>query len=402
MNIVKSLDFIIVLIVFLIFPLGGLMFSFYFVLNSNTRRKLCEFAFFLAMYISFINASKVIDSDPDLPWYTEQYKMAGAMGYIEYIFGFGMNGQGRELFFPTFNYVIYFLIGDNVNFYRFIHSMICYSLSFYAIVRLGNFIKQSNRQIIVSLVWFACFPWIFTYSQTILRQFLASSFLMIILVEHFLYKKKMFILSICMVLTHTSTFIFLPFLYLPFFKKPLTKKTIVFYLIGIVLLASVQMLSQTLSNVFATTGDNALTYVLNRASADTTFELPPLGIDKILFLIVISGVCLYTYYNIRTRQKVLFESHFFHIGLINTIVVFCVFIIANLRQLELSNRFFSYTAMLSAVPIVYLTSKYRPSNEAVQIYFYMMQIMLVLYFTHSMYRYDIPLGIMFLPIQYVL
>lgn len=280
--------------------------------------------------------------------------------------------------------------------------MICYSLSFYAIVRLGNFIKQSNRQIIVSLVWFACFPWIFTYSQTILRQFLASSFLMIILVEHFLYKKKMFILSICMVLTHTSTFIFLPFLYLPFFKKPLTKKTIVFYLIGIVLLASFQMLSQTLSNVFATTGDNALTYVLDRASADTTFELPPLGIDKILFLIVISGVCLYTYYNIRTRQKVLFESHFFHIGLINTIVVFCVFIIANLRQLELSNRFFSYTAMLSAVPIVYLTSKYRPSNEAVQIYFYMMQIMLVLYFTHSMYRYDIPLGIMFLPIQYVL
>ena len=41
----------------------------------------------MACYISFVNISKSISSDPDLPWYTEQYLEAGNLSYIQYVMG---------------------------------------------------------------------------------------------------------------------------------------------------------------------------------------------------------------------------------------------------------------------------------------------------------------------------
>lgn len=309
--------------------------------------------------------------------------------------GFGLNGKGRELFFPTFNYLVYFIAGDNVALYRFIHSLVCYILVFFAIIRFTTYLKIDNRKIVIPLLWYTCFPWIFTYSQTILRQFLACSFLLWICVEYFFYDKKMIIPFACMVLSHTSTILFFPLVYLPFFHKELTRKSIVFYLIGILLFLLIQPIAEFLG-MFVADSDTILSYALKRASSDTTFELPPLGLSKILFLMLEIGVLLYYYIQIKVKQidaGVLKR----HIGLINSIIILNLFILINIHQLELSNRLFTYSAVLSVFPLCYLVQKYRLKENVITLFFVIMQLLLVLYFMNSIYIYEIPFGILINP-----
>lgn len=88
-------------VLFLICPLISILVAYWVLLRENKERCIWLFAVLMACYISFVNISKSISSDPDLPWYTEQYLEAGNLSYIQYVMGFGLNGKGRELFFPT-------------------------------------------------------------------------------------------------------------------------------------------------------------------------------------------------------------------------------------------------------------------------------------------------------------
>lgn len=385
----------------LIFPLGAVALGFALLLSQNNKNAIIHFAFITALYISFVNISKPIASDPDLPWYTEQYKMAGKMNLIKYIFWFGVNGQGRELFFPAYNYVIYFIAGNNLNLYRFILSMTCYMLSFYGIMRMGEYMRVSYWKISIPIIWFACFPWIFTYSQTILRQFLAGSFLMYIIVERFFYKKKVIIASICMVLTHTSSFIFLPFLFISYFRKPLKLQTSFAFFLVFLAFFFIQDIAGLLFFLIGSS-DNALSYVLFRASSNTTFELPQLGIGKILFLLMFSVVCIVTYYNSSIRRKILIRNAKSHIAIINTFVIFCTFVISNIQQLELSNRLFTYATFLSAFPLYYIIRYFKIVKSEGSAFFIIMNLLLMVYFTHSSFTYEIPFGLLIYPLQFLI
>ena len=123
--------------------------------------------------------------------------------------------------------------------------------------------------------------------------------------------------TICLygIISYFNYFIF-PFLFTClFFIKELTRKSIVFYLIGILLFLLIQPIAEFLG-MFVADSDTILSYALKRASSDTTFELPPLGLSKILFLMLEIGVLLYYYIQIKVKQidaGVLKR----HIGLIN-------------------------------------------------------------------------------------
>ena len=148
--------------------------------------------------------------------------------------------------------------------------------------------------------------------------------------------------------------------------------------------------------MFVAGSDTILSYALKRASSDTTFELPPLGLSKILFLILEIGVLLYYYIQIKVKQidaSVLKR----HIGLINSIIILNLFILINIHQLELSNRLFTYSAVLSVFPLCYLVQKYRLKENVITLFFVIMQLLLVLYFMNSIYIYEIPFGILINP-----
>lgn len=387
------LNFFLCFLLLLLFPLGAVFVSMFLLFGKKGGKYIWLFSLMVASYLSFINCSKDIMSDPDLPWYTTQYLMAGDMKFIPYIFQFGMNGKGRELFFPTFNYLVYFIARDNVKLYIFIHSFICYFLSFLAIIRLFEYMRVDRKNIIYPIIWFACFPWVFTYTSTLLRQFLAGSILLCIIVDHCFYKKKMIIPYICMFLTHTSSLIFLPLLYLNFFKKKITIKTLVLYVCGLLVFVFIQSISSFLFKFVS--GDNALSYVLSRASTNTTFELPPLGVSKILFLIMCIILCLYAFYS--KKKKIMLSIE--HLPVINCIVVFNLFILANLNQLELSNRFFFYSSILSTFPVIYYFGNKQFSSARALGFSLIMNLVLIFYITGSSYDYNIPFGLLLFPIN---
>ena len=60
-------------VLFLICPLISILVAYWVLLRENKERCIWLFAVLMACYISFVNISKSISSDPDLPWYTEQY-----------------------------------------------------------------------------------------------------------------------------------------------------------------------------------------------------------------------------------------------------------------------------------------------------------------------------------------
>ena len=400
-NTLNKLD-IISPIIFLVIPLLGVITSFYFLLKKESKRNLYEFAFLMALYVAFINVTKTYDLDLDLEWYSTQYIDAGSMSYIEYIFSFGINGKGKELFFPTFNYIIYQIIGDNVYLYRIIHSFICYIIAFFAIIKFSILLNIKYIQITIPIIFFTCFPWIFTYSETVFRQFLASSFLLYIIIEHLFYKKKMILLSICMFLTHTSTLIFIPLIYIPLFQKKLSKKNAIYCILCIVIFAFIQPISNLLLNILGNTIP-ALSYVLERASKDTTFELPPLSISKILFLISEIYILIKIYY--KDKHNKIFndvntniDGHF---AFANIVIILNCFILGHIHQLELSNRFFMYSVFIASLIICPLLKKYKLSKPIIVLFFLTFNLILIYYYNTSMYTYDIPYGILFLPLMYI-
>lgn len=383
LNIISSL------IIFYISPLISLFIFYFVLLKKNRKIDFLIFTLLITLYITIINVSKGIETDLDLQWYSEQYLDAGNLSYIEYIFSFGINGKGKELFFPTFNYIIYFFIGNNVLLYRGIHCFVCYGLIFYATYRFANKLNIKYRYTGISILVTACFPWIFTYSATILRQFLAASLLIWITVEHFLYNKKMIIPTICMFLSHTSSLLFIPILYLPFFKKEISSKTFFYYLLGALSLILIQPIAEILFNLVGNSIP-ALAYVLERASTDTTFILPPLGIDKILFLTGEILIVLLLYYKYKIQPDNI-------MGIINIIMILNVFILINLSQLELSNRLFSYSVFFFPLILCYIFTRIKPGRSVAWSLFISLHLILILYYNTSMHIYHINWGIIFFP-----
>ena len=383
------LNILIPLIIFYISPIISLFIAFYILTKKNQELPLINFAILTSLYIALINITKSTALDADLQWYSDQYLEAGQLSYLDYIFSFGINGKGKELFFPTFNYIVYFFIGDDVILYRAVHSFTCYTLLFYAIYRFAKYLRIKFSYVGIIIIVLSHFPWIFTYSATILRQFLAASILIWIIVERFCYNKKMIIPVICMFLSHTSSLLFVPLLYLPFFKKEISKSTCIYYILGLLFLILIQPITELLYNIVGNSIP-ALTYTLERASKDTTFELPPLGISKILFLLGEVIIPLLLYYRRKIRPHNI-------MGIINIVIILNIFILINLSQLELSNRLFLYSTFLLSIILCYLFTKIRLGNSVLWSIFLIFEILLTIYYNTSIHAYNIKFGIIFLP-----
>ena len=89
-------------VLFLICPLISILVAYWVLLRENKERCIWLFAVLMACYISFVNISKSISSDPDLPWYTEQYLEAGNLSYIQYVMGLWVKWKRPRVVFSYF------------------------------------------------------------------------------------------------------------------------------------------------------------------------------------------------------------------------------------------------------------------------------------------------------------
>tara|TARA_B110001450_G_C17630651_1_gene485045 strand:+ start:221 stop:1447 length:1227 start_codon:yes stop_codon:yes gene_type:complete len=387
--------FLFSILVFLTNPLFGVVsFGVYLILSiKNNDLILKSTSFLVAFFIGCVNSTKVPEND--LVWYLREYLKAGSMSFLEYLANFGVFGNtvgilanGKEVVFAIFNYIAYQFLGNNEGLYVLFFSFVAYSFLNLAIYKFGRAIKIPNRFIVTAIFIMSFTPYIFTMSGILLRQFLAAALLMYILVNKLFYNKKSYLLIICMILIHSSAFLFVPFLFIPFFKKTLlNKKTILYYFLIVLVLFNVQKIALMLLPLF----DNIaiFKYILTRASQDTTFDLGQLSFAKIITSILTVFLPLILVYYLRPRLKK--ENGLIHF--FNILLVLVIFILANLHQSELSNRMNFYVWQF--FPFVFLLYAWHFKIHRLMLICIVTLIVIffIYYLSAGMWTYTLELGI---------
>lgn len=320
------------LLLFIANPLLAItLLSGYLLFSKKNNTFLIVFACFLtALFNGLVNATKVPEND--LIWYLSGYLDAGKMPFLQYIYSFGLTGNGKELGFSTFNYFLYLLGGDNTKLYIIFLTLTTYSFLNLAVFKFGKALQIPKAYVITAVFVMAFTPYIFTMSAQLLRQFLAASVLMYVLINKLFYHQNSIVLIIFMIFCHSSAIFFVPYLFLPFLKKPFSVKT--FLLLSAIL--GVQIIASIGSSLFSSVP--LLKYAFDRASKDTEFELEPLNLVKIITVVILTILPFYFIYYIKPRLK---DNnglvHFF-----NILFILSFFILANMQQAELSVRFNFY------------------------------------------------------------
>lgn len=308
----------------------GLLFI-YLLFGRQNNIILSTFACFLiALFNGLVNSTKVPEND--LVWYLAGYLDAGRMPFLKYIFSFGLTGTGKELGFSTFNYFLYLIAGDNTKLYIILYTFFAYSFLNLAVLKFGKSLNIPRAYVLTAVFVMAFTPFIFTMSAQLLRQFLAASVLMYILVNKLFYGKNSILLILFMIFCHSSAIFFVPYLFMPFLKKTFSVKTLLL-LCGIF---GIQIIASIGASLFSSIP--LLKYAFDRASKNTVFELEPLTPAKIITVVVITILPFYFIYYL----KPLFKDNKGLVHFFNILAILSLFILANLSQAELSSRFNFY------------------------------------------------------------
>lgn len=291
----------------------------------------------LSAYVSLINVTKVPVND--LESYLEYFSAAGEMSLYEYLFYWNKYKGGveslKEPAYAVFSYISYHILGGNQKAFVFFFSFLIYNLFFLSLYKVCKYLNLSNRQVVVSILVLFFNPVFFSLSVHLFRQILAGAILFYILVECFFYDKVRYWLIFMLPLIHSTTFLFIPMMFLFRFMNPyMDRKRIIIMLFLVVVLSNYQLIASLLLT-FISGKIVFLDYILSRASEDTRYELGKLSIHQIgiLLFIVVAIIVL----NLK-RLKYNDELYKFY----NVFVFLSIFILLNLRQEELSNRFYVF------------------------------------------------------------
>lgn len=151
----------------------------------------------------------------------------------------------------------------------------------------------------------------------------------------FFYSKVKYWLIFMIPLIHSTTFFFIPMMFLFRFMNPyMNKKSIIIMLLFVIILSNYQSIASLLLT-FISGKIVFLDYILSRASEDTRYELGKLPIHQIgiLLFIVVAIIVL-------NLKRVKYNDGLYKFY--NVFVFLSVFILLNLRQDELSNRFYVF------------------------------------------------------------
>lgn len=333
--------FIILGAIFLISPfLGAVLALFSLIFNHQSKNKSLISFFYLSLFLGIINTFKVPISD--LENYFSMYTYGHDLGFLLYVVSFG-----KEPFFMVFNYIIYEFTFGSFNYYLIIFTIFCYMLIFQSIWIVHNKIKLSGYTLMMAICVACFFPNIFLLSAHLMRQFMAASFILFLLVNFIFNKKRGYILFIISVLTHTTSLIF-SFLYLSFLKQRVSNmkimiNTIILLFLGLVIFA----FSSTFLDLFVDIP--VLSYVFYRLNG-TVVEWETEYISILSFLL--QFFVLLIFYKVKNLAK--FQKYnLIQILFITSLFLF-FFVALNYNNTEIALRFSFYLYFLFPVAIYFL------------------------------------------------
>lgn len=200
---IKSLS----LPIFLISPMLGIVTALLEMMSSKEKKGHgLLFSFLFSIFLGLLNAGKIIESD--LANYEIWYDDVINYSLLEYVFY-----QKKEPIFFLYNYLVYYFTGGDFAAYIVITTALGYSIFSFSIYRLHMSLRCSRYFYYCALIALFLFPNLFSLSAHLIRQFLASSLLSMLIVELIFYRKTVYYVFISSVFVHTSSLIF-SFIYL--------------------------------------------------------------------------------------------------------------------------------------------------------------------------------------------
>jgi len=320
-----------VILIFLLNPfLALVIFGAYLNMNRKLRPDsyFYLFYFLLALFLSFINMTKVPEND--LAYHSTQYLQAknySYSGYLDFI--------GKEVAFYSFNYWFNYFTGGSIKYWVLVLTFASYFPFFVAIHKFQKRVSPDSQYILFSVCLAAFFPQLFSLSAHLMRQFIAGGLLVYFLNEKLIFNSNKWWLAIIGTLLHSSSLILFALAYVWFLKERPNKRNFHYFLILFFILGTYQVVSQLLLPIFS--DSMSVSYALTRASKDTKFDLGSFAAINYFFIATLLYILFKEVY-VKNLQKII--SGVEHFG--NIIVILTFFILINLQQSELSNRLFFY------------------------------------------------------------
>lgn len=299
-------------------------------LSGKSRRRIAHLLIFsLAFLLAILNAGK--EPSSDLLTYKsifDQMKSLPLLGVFSIAYGFE-----RE---PIFWILLYSMSGFDFSTFLFCFTFAAYFVAFLAINEIG---KQSNSDylVITSVMLFVGLFYInFSLSAHLMRQFLASSLLVLAIIAY--AKRQTFrliSLLIVGVLTHNMIFALIPSFVLASFSLTNKQRSI-----KIIVLAAFSVLLAFYSGVF----DKQVQYILHRIQGSNQ-DLGRIGLGYVSFAIC---TCLVAFGVGRGRKSQFFEL-LRYIILTLTVIIITGTLLPTFN--DMAARFFSL--LLFLFPLVF-------------------------------------------------
>lgn len=360
--------------------------------STKQYKKTISFAILCSLFIALVNATK--GTDGDLAWYTDSFMRAYNVGFFEYWATSGKWGMPiTDIGYVFFSWTLSNLTGHNAAIFVFVHTMISYVLLNLSIINWGKCLNVKSFSV-ASAILLACFyPYIFTRSAHILRQFMAMGFLayavsLIPFSNSVMdYLKKYWWILMVMFSFHKSSLIFAILIGLWYLKDDYANHRRNYFMI-LLAIVGYQIIARIL---LPFVGDaDGIAKVVERASQDTTYELEGLKIYEYGTIVIMGLISIFN------AKRPDIDRNLRHS--LNIVVILSFFIITNFYQLELARRFYYY--LLVFLPFVYLiVCKRLNINKPNQIIISLSLITaFILYLEFGFWKYNIPNGVLFDPV----
>ena len=344
------------------------------------------------LLLAIINSSKV--NDNDLYYYIRWFKQSGNVDLVNHI----SNQQKKsEVAYAIYVWFVNHLISDNEAVFKFLTTVIQYIFLNLATLKFCNKITV-NKTLVMITVMLTCFnPYVFSLSIQLLRQSLAVSIFLYVMVEHCLCNKNHWVLIALCPLIHTMTLLLVVLLFLPTLKKPI-QKNIPAYSIIILVLASISFISNYLLSL--SLFNDTASYALQRASMKKVFDLGEATPITILLDIIILSTSFYCG-QIQTRRT----NNPMNNGVrqfFNIPTLLSIFVLLNVNLSEIFGRFLML--LYPFIPFIFI-SLLKNSKISRQVFLWG-SIMLLIIFTyliqHSVWSYKYLDNILYSGLLYLI
>lgn len=291
------------------------------------------------VFVSLLSMTKVPITD--LEWILDHFHLAGQMDYFSHL-----ALLGKEPAYQTFSYVMHYVLSDNEKLFVVVLSTISLSFLYISLYTLSEKIKLGRSSFVFCVFLMLFFPFFFGIPVHIVRQTMAMSIFIFVLVKKICYEKIYWPLVMVVPLIHSTTILFLPFLFLNILKSPFNMKMLIYYICIGLFFFFIQEIAVFLLPYWGES--SSVSYALGRASHDTVFE-SRVVVYQLLIVYLIGFVLFRTSWS--KKMALLGYNEIYYIS--NFIIAIIVFIAFATGQSELQARYITviwqYMALISCI-----------------------------------------------------